>query len=891
MKEMIILAPGANGNELRKSLAMHGRNTFNLRIIGSAEFAGIALMRSGKAITKDYITPREEIAIISEAIKGVEYFKIASYSDIQEIARAVRKIRCLVPNENESEEIRTRLGKGIFENKNQALVSVYEKYTQILEDRNLTDTASLLRMALVSCIPSDETEFYYLDEYPLNPLEKALLDRFSDGKAQDMSLRDLFGADKNTYKIRSYKNCYGASNEVESILSDIYSGKNPDKCTVAVTDPATYGQLFFDYAVLYDLPVSLGCGIPITNSNPAKLLTLYRQWISGGEEGDVFGGFILCKMLTSNAFDGKALANTFADINSGKEFEWMSYLGIIEDLRLTNNKDVNDKQIEAFSKAVEEDALLVNPKDETAVKEIEKKKRSIPYLKVLSNVLCLSPEEFIGIYSYIREGTVSNAGRLIRRLDKAAQLSIYNELKLISSSGIGHITDDMFLNILKMMVSTGGSEEGKLYVCSIDSAIFSIRENLYIAGLSATKYPGSPKENYLLLDDDLQNFESNYEHMTSRGRIKLKRERLFLLANLASSLNAEVNVSYSGLNVSELKKDNPSSLLFELRRRETGKIPSSEELKKTVKDITYFEPAISPTRKIGEAYNDDRLNVLPHESEDSRERVEIKCDLEKAEFSPSALDVYFNCARAFFLKYIIGLSAPDDNRPFEVIGGNESGSLAHGLMERIANKKVTLEDFLKLSAESFDRFIAQHPPLIEKSAENEKIMFLEMMETAYKMVDHSKEVVLREEDIHFKHKASKVRLHGFPDRVEKDDSGSYLIVDFKSSRSTKHIENDINTCLQIVIYAFLMTEHLKEQGNPGAVTGGEFRYIRLNDTVSCVFDDEMKDLLNEKLTIFKTSMEQGIFAITPKSNKANRTQDEEDPCKYCKFGMVCGKMR
>ena len=63
MREKIILAPGANGGELTKSLAMHGVNCFNLRIVSAGELARIAMMRSGVAIKEDFVSSREETAM------------------------------------------------------------------------------------------------------------------------------------------------------------------------------------------------------------------------------------------------------------------------------------------------------------------------------------------------------------------------------------------------------------------------------------------------------------------------------------------------------------------------------------------------------------------------------------------------------------------------------------------------------------------------------------------------------------------------------------------------------------------------------------------------------------------------------------------------------------
>lgn len=121
MRERICLALGANGAELIKSLAMHGVNCFNLRIVGAGELASIAMMRSGISIKEDFVSSREEIAIVSEAVKGIAYFGKTTYSDIQQITGCIRRMRSLVHGDDESGQIEKTLSKGIFSEKNDAL--------------------------------------------------------------------------------------------------------------------------------------------------------------------------------------------------------------------------------------------------------------------------------------------------------------------------------------------------------------------------------------------------------------------------------------------------------------------------------------------------------------------------------------------------------------------------------------------------------------------------------------------------------------------------------------------------------------------------------------------------------------------------------------------------
>nr|MCR5023735.1 PD-(D/E)XK nuclease family protein [Lachnospiraceae bacterium] len=578
--------------------------------------------------------------------------------------------------------------------------------------------------------------------------------------------------------------------------------------------------------------------------------------------------------LESNAFDKAKLKSLYP--KEDDEFRWKTFWDVLGGIRLTNDLKINTKRLEDYKKVISEEESHVDPKDEKAYKSFIRRKLCIPYLEVLAKELSLSPEDFISKYAYIRYGSDTNSQSLLMKLDKAALSRILDELDIMRSSEVGQATEDMILGILKMSVARGHSEEGKLFVTGIDRALSAIRDNLYIAGLSASKYPGSPKEHYLLLDEDLLLFGSEAEYMTSDGRIKSKISRLLSLAKIASGLGSSISVSYAGLNTYDLKTDNASSLVFELFRGGSDRFPTSKELEEHISKVGYFEPAISVNRKIGEAYNDEKII---HGSGDSeKEEVSVKIDLEKA-YSPSALEKYFSCPRSFLLSQVMGITEPDDDNPFEIIAAKDGGNIAHALMEKLGNSTMSLDDFLKMAEEAFDHFISQHPPLVVRDEERERENFLDMMETAYRSDPHRK-VVLEEEDVYCTHD-SGVKIHGFPDQVEELDDGTYLIVDFKTKRRIEHVEDDIDTCLQVVIYAYLM----EQEGLN--VSGGEFRYIRLGETVTCKYDDEMKKMLFEKLSEFKKAVEDVDFPISVYA--LGREEDEPDPCKYCKFGHICGK--
>lgn len=870
MKEKIIVAPGINGNELLCSMAMHGIKCFNTRVWSAGQLARMALLRSGIPVKENFINQREAAAIIAEAVKalGNQYFGKTTYSDIRAITFAVYRMRTLVPVGDEAKAIRHALDKGEFKEKNDALFAVYQKYMQILSEKHAVDSVSLIRRAIAECKPMG-AEFNALEEYPLNPLEEALFEAVSGKNAAQcaINMQDLFAV-KNPpvydYDIKSFKNCYGAPNEVETILADVYKDKQLDKCTVAVTDTATYAQLFFDYALLYNIPVTFGCGIPIINSNPARLLSLYYHW-----KNDGFCGVDAVKeMLSGNVFDHNNLKK---NLGVPDNFKWNAFYEVVGRLRLSTDKKKNDKRIEDYGKAVAKEESELDLQDEKERAIVEQKKQWIPYLEKMTDELELPAEEFISRYANIRKESSNEAEKLLAMLDNAAKKVIYEEMQIIRNTGVtSEQDDDIIQNVLKLFVCRQGSAEGKLHVTKIAGAAASMRENLYIAGLSASRYPGSPKENYLLLDKDLETFgKTEAEQFTSAGRIIRKINSVKQLARLAACLGTETNVSYSGLDVSELKKDNASSVVFALQKRNGNKFVTEDS-------IPYFAPPISVTKRIGEEYLKGN-HIKQHDSvDDSVHADKVRCALNtKNGYSPSALDIFFQCKMRFLLKYIFEIPEPEEYDSFEIISAKSIGNLAHSLMKKLGNSTMDEKKFIELCGTYFDCYIAENPHLINGKETEKREQFLDIMERAYRLDPHN-EVEISEQKLNCLHAETGVAIQGYPDRVERKADGTCTIVDFKTGKVIKHETDDIETCLQTVLYAYM----LEQQGYK--VNGGEFRYLDLQQVVSCKYDNDIKQQLKAKLQSFKQVMENGDF-------KPVTETEQKVVCKYCGFGTICGK--
>jgi len=852
MLERILLIPGTSPAELLRTLASHGVNTLGLRVMGATEFARTALMRSGVVVPQEYLARKDEAAVIDTLIRDVSYFKSASLADAENMASALFALRSLI-TEQEKETICGRFTEGEFPAKNKAVAEVYKRYQVALSERNLIDSVGLIRKALKSANPFT-CEVVTVEEFPLSPLEEALAEKCSI-KRNKIKISELFGITEQV-KIKglSYLESYGTANEVEAILSDIASKGYPyDRCTVAVATTSAYAQLFYEYSLTHGIDVTFGCGIPITDSYPARLLRALASWDNEGYHGPDALQAVIGGEAVNRADLMKAVGVETRD-------DLMIAAVILGNLKCDCNLERTRQKLNDL-----------RPVLSARVDSFEGRRRNHTYydsatkLRLLDATEKLAMELAAGYSSFIRRFATIRKD-VSGRIDKAAVNVICDSIDAyVEYSGKANISD-LIPEILGKTVCSEPSHEGALHVTGIKGAFASLRDRLYVAGLSADNYPGKPTENYILLDSDYELFGDDLP--TSTNRIADKKTQLKDLIRLACGLKIPVQLSYSCYNAAEMSSANPSSVLFELYQEEHGEDASTEDFNKGLLHTGYFCQDIACSDSVGNAYVEGK-ELLPTEMHPEEESFSV--NLSEKGYSPSELEGFFACPRAYFLEKVIGIEEPDEVDPFRVIDPKQLGTMAHSVMEWLAGQpnRPSKQELLQKAEEMFLDHLKEYTPLNDYEAEKEKKAFRKMMEQAYDM-DPANSVESAEEKKTMPHE-SGITLFGYPDRVEKDSDGRYLIADFKTGRKVNHVENDIDSCLQVVIYAYMM----EKLGTP--ISYGEYRYLRRGVTVSCVFDDDMKQKLSDRLEAFRTSLEEGDFPAFP----------SEDNCRYCKLIDIC----
>lgn len=851
MEEKIIITP--NQNKLAISLAYHNISSFNTRIFTPVELARETLLRSGKICDKEFVSRNDELSYYKEIIESVNYFKTSKLADIKSVNQTINTIRKLVVKD-EAKELKENLSKGIFEEKNKALYEVYEKYINKLNSENKIDTIGLIRYAIENA-EKIESEILELSEYPLEPLDEELINAVYKSKKTE-NIFNLFKVNKEKeVHIDSYKNCYGSSNEVGTIIDDIFTNNKMDQCVVACADYPTYSQIFYDYACKYDIPMTFGNGISIVNSYPGKLLQQYCRWSSEGG----FGWEPFFKLIYSPYFNFDLL-NSLVHIENQEKNDEQKFWERLSRLRITNDSKINSQRIEDFKKAISRKDLNDNDKLE----------KFVPGFEAIAKEFSLPIEEFIEKYY-----TTRSSNEFVIKLDEVAKQTIINEIKKIKNIGL-EISDDIIETLLRKTTLRQSNKPGYIHITTIDDALSSLRNVLYVCGLSSTTYPGSPKENPLLLDDDLKAF--NNSNLTSSGKILNKRESLLNLVRLAYALNNKIILSYPGLNVSELKNNNASSLMFEIYKLDKGDNKSLKDFSKYVKKIEYFGPKLSKSKDIGNSYNNnDIINFVEQSSKNN-----TITSIELSRYSPSAINTFFDCKKKFYFQNILKISSPDDYNPYEIIAANEQGTLVHSLMEYLPDHPMDKETFISFAGDVFDEYMKISVPLIRENIQNIKDQFLDMIANGWQIDnDNKRKVLFKEEDKTTTHSESGVVIHGYPDRVEITPEGKAIIIDFKTeNKLNKHKKDDVDSCLQVLIYAYIVEKEMKLE-----IDHCEFRMLRFkNGIVTCKYDQQIKDDLTKKLIEFKQVIDSGDYHIEPMSEK-----EEKDKCKYCKFGSICGK--
>ena len=448
--EKILFSNNFNQVEYLRTLAKLNQHPFNLRVMNDVKICSYILEHGSKLPNGTFITSKEENYIFYHLAGG-------DFNDAKNIKSAIDSYRdCVVGDITES------LEKNLtddFPDKKELIKSKYLEYVEYKRSHNLYDKQDLMNYILASDIKLDIEVIYY-EEFGISTLFLAMLNKVFS-KVTGISLNQTFNKKE---KDINFKRAYGKPCEADYIFSEIQ--KYPiDECQIILTNNNDALEIFKMMEML-SIPYTSHIGTPIISSNAGTLLN-----------------YLFALERLSFGIDGyRALFNS-------PSFDTQPFIDLIPD----TVKKV-DKAFNTFIKYAGWLRLNFDSKKED-VPNVYREDYQYQMLIKLAESLSKGRAEFIK--EYILNPTPRDLEIIesIKRIEEASK--IYNfDIK------------DVLSDYLKGYINKKVSESGHLYITDINSALSSLRKHNFIIGLTSD-FPGGPKENYLIFDEEYEKTGSN----------------------------------------------------------------------------------------------------------------------------------------------------------------------------------------------------------------------------------------------------------------------------------------------------------------------------------------------------------------------------------------------
>ena len=776
LKNRIIYSDTLNETEFLRTLAKQGVNTLGLRVMNSYDLSLYILSKLGISEKRRYLSNKEQDFVYYAILKP------DSFNDASNVRAAINSFRDSGKG-NSFEELEPFLNNK-FVKKLESIKKAFVFYNDYKEKENLYDIYDLL-YRIKSYQNKLSEEVIYFKELPYSSLA---VEAFSNiFNLKEKSFLDIKDQDEQQIDIHK---CFGKGNEFACLLNKIADTCiNFDKCLVVLTNPSDITGLINRF-IQYNIPFSSSIGYPFGQTNVGKLIAKI-------------------KMMKAMQFGVDAYKGLFDAPYFNKE----NYLS-----SFTSEKSCNNfvKYVGWLKPSFEKDQLILDPS-------------------------LYSPSMFVALQNIC--GDINNSkDKYYEFIEKNVSLDEYNyeALSLLKNyldqcEQYDVPFDVVVDSLLSSTVSQHISHSGAVHISSLSQAFSSLREHLFVVGLDSS-FPGNPKENYLIYDEEYQ--KMGVDQYVSSEIVSAKKKMMDLLID--SSKNA--HLSYSYFNSIDVKEINPSSVIYQRINDEKDIVEFSyeqDDLSLNKGLITnYNRGAISETIALANTYKYDAKEIL------------------NREYRPSSFGDFFTNKLAFILNVIFKINIDEPDDPYLVYSPSEKGTLFHKVMENFDKSKISEIDFVNKGLQMFDDFIKTKPSIIHQSMLIERNSFKKGLTNCYRN-DPNRRCFKAEEEIS-DCLVYGLKFKGTPDRIEKIDINGvtkYVLVDYKTGSKLKHKDEDPLSCLQGLIYA----EMIKQKYHIN-IDYCEFRYPFVNDSVTITINSDTDKALKGYIDQFVSAINNHAFS-------------------------------
>ena len=781
LMEKILFSNNFNQTEYLRTLAKLSHDTFALRVMNDGEICSYILERSGIYPDGEFISSKEANYIFYHLVGG-------DFGDIKNLRTAIDSYRdCVVG------DISKALDENLtddFLDKKFLIKTQYQAYTKYKKEHNLYDKQDLINFIISKDIKLDIVMDYY-EEFGISKLFLTMLEKVFT-KVNKISLNDTF---QNREKDIHFLRAFGKPCEVDYVFSKIQ--KYPvDECQIVVTNNSDALEIV-KVAEMLHIPYVSHIGSPVISSKAGTLLNyLFNlENLSYGVDG--FKALFNCPYFNVDAFKSMIPENK----NIDREFsEFVKNAGWLR-LNFDERRDVAPDLYKAHI---------------------------YDMLEKLQDSLLKGRGDFIN--EYIVDPTPLDLGVIesIRRIEEASQKYRFDQR-------------DVLKDYLGSYINKKISQSGCLYITDVNSALSSLRKHNFIIGLTSD-FPGGPKENYLIFDEE---YEKTGSDLYVSKEIVKRKEKV-----LRSLIKASIDLylTYPYFELASLEDKNPSSVIFDLFKGDGITAIPAYGFKDMTLDVNK------------EVYVSRMENLKSNLEKNIISLTYDKNKLLSKKFSPSSFYKFFKeeYYLDFMLSNILGINIDNIDDPYIVIPSNEMGTLVHEVMEGFQKNKVSNIELLNKASIAFNNFLKKKPAMISSSVVAAKDHFLRLVASLYKMDPGNKHIY---SERYIEGEIEGINFGGMFDRLEQDVLGNYIIIDYKTGRNVEHIENDPVTCLQGLIYAYLIENYGVFHAKINRI---EFRYPEKEVTVSIIYNDENKQKMLDMMKEFKKCIEeQTLFRSFP----------------------------
>lgn len=710
----------------------------------------------------------------------------------------------------------------------------------------------------------------------------------------------------------------------------------------------SYSQLFYDISREYDIPVTFGDGISIYNSIPGKVLSGLLKFLESNFNVSELFPLLNCSSLIP---DGSVFASQ-----------------VVRCLRQTGIGWGRDRYALQLDKLVEQ---YGGPEDCPEQGDQEKKggtgdiqKSETPTTSYV-NVVGETRNFVMGLLGLFPDFTVENRlpldqlalglaeavdrySNIKSEADAEAREKIVQELHLIAESINSELPCDEAVKVIQditenIRIQRSRPKPGHLHVDSFSKGLWINRTRTYIVGLNSDRFPGSSREDAILLDLERAAISPNLNIGRNRGR-----EKTYTMAELLASVTGPVILSYPCFNTVENKEFFPASILLQAYRLCSGNprkdysdlkafigasqgfIPTDDQVLLDENEwwlrpkMALFRSSLSPVLRAypglaqGVAAWNQRqrqgFSCFDGKVPAERNLLDPRLNQDRV-LSPSGLETLAKCPFSYFLRHVLRVKPPEEivYDPGVWLDPAQRGSLLHKVFETYFNTVVQKDEkpnfaahnklLFELADEAINRTREVIPPPNDAVFEYERRELLESCSVFLRSEEeHAQDGVPvwfefsfgrgttasagQEAPVYIEYKPGvSFGLRGSIDRVDKTGPNSYRVLDYKTGSTYSYKAREPfkgGRQLQYALYALALEIILRESKVcPNAVVN-EGGYI-------------FPSTKGEGQRIIRSPIDRqtlaaildGLFELM--ANGCFNMSDSLEDCKFCDYPAVCSR--